>query len=344
MDKMSIIRSMSTEENNHPQATHYMITGHKPNPAMQFPSLGSIISKEMGSRNNLPTYVLEPEFKTNKTIEEYFKAAFVGPEHDPMILPDVSRKDFQLPDLSLPQSISLERIEDRRSFLSAVDRSYRRSMVNAEYSKMDSFCDQAVKMILTPSVIAAFDLSKESEKTKDAYGRDRVGMSVLLARRLVEAGSRFVTASGYELQAWDAHSDNDKKHRDELAPSLDRTLSTLLEDLKQRGLLESTVVIVMGEFGRTPHVNPNQGRDHWPHCWSLVLGGGGIEGGHVIGASDEKGAYVADRRITMGDAFATIYKAFGIDWEKTYMTPIGRPVKIANSIEDKTGVPIRELV
>lgn len=344
MEKLSIIRSMSTEENNHPQATHYMITGHRPNPAMQFPSLGSIISKEMGARNNLPPYVLEPEFKTNKTIEAYFKAAFVGPEYDPMILPDASRTDFQLPDLTLPQSVSLERLNDRRSFLKVIDQSYRRTMDSAEYSKMDSFCDQAVKMILTPSVREAFDLSKESEKTKEAYGRNRVGMSVLLARRLVEAGSRFVTASGYEMGAWDAHSDNDKKHRDQLVPSLDRTLSVLLEDLKQRGLLDSTVVVVMGEFGRTPHVNPNKGRDHWNQCWSLVLGGGGINGGHIIGASDERGAYVADRLVTMGDVFATIYKAFGIDWEKTYMTPIGRPIKIANSLEDKTGSPIRELV
>jgi len=344
MDKLSIIRSMHTEENNHPQAVHYSITGHRPNPAMQFPSVGSIISKEMGSRNNLPTYVFEPEFKTNKTIEGYFKAAFIGAEHDPMVLPDPSQEGFQLPDLSLPKSLSFERIEHRRSFQEVVDQSYRRSVIAAEYQKMDRFSEQALKMIQTPAVRGAFDLSKESEKTKEAYGRDRFGQSVLLARRLVEAGSRFVTAAGYEIQDWDTHADNDKRHRDKLVPSLDRTLSTLLEDLAERGLLDSTIVLVMGEFGRTPHVNPNKGRDHWNHCWSLALGGGGISGGQVIGASDERGAYVAERMISVGDLFATIYKAFGIDWEKTYMTPIGRPVKIANSIEDKTGVPIKDLV
>ena len=165
----------------------------------------------------------------------------------------------------------------------------------------------------------------------------------LLARRLVEAGSRFATAAGYKA-SWDTHSNNDKSLRDKLVPPLDQALSTLLEDLDQRGLLELTIVIAMGEFGRTPHINPKNGRDHWPDCWSLVLGGGGIQSGQVIGASDERGAYVAERMVTMGDVFATIYKAFGIDWTKTYMHPIGRPIKIANSIDDKTSIPIQELV
>ena len=166
-----------------------------------------------------------------------------------------------------------------------------------------------------------------------------------MARRLVEHGCRFVTAAGYDFNAWDAcHSKNDAYNRDELVPVLDQSLSALVDDLRQRGLLESTIVLVMGEFGRTPHINPALGRDHWPHCWSLAIGGGGIRGGQVIGASDERGARVAERMVTMGDIYATIYKAFGIDWEKTYMTPIGRPIKIANSIEDKTGEPIRELI
>ena len=127
-------------------------------------------------------------------------------------------------------------------------------------------------------------------------------------------------------------------------PKLDQSLSTLLTDLEERGLLESTVVIAMGEFGRTPNMNQNGGRDHYPSCWSLVLGGGGIRGGHVVGASDERAAEVAERMVSMGDVFATIYKAFGIDWKKEYMSPIGRPIKIANAIGDITGVPIEELV
>jgi hypothetical protein len=343
MDKLAVIRSVHTEETNHPQAIHYAATGHRPSPAMRFPSLGSIISKEMGIRNNVPPHVFEPELQREPQILGYFKSGFVGSEYDPMVLGDPSESDFEVPDLVLPKSITAERIAERRSFLRVVDQIYRRKVTSAEHVSSDAFTEQALKMVLAPSVREAFDISKESQKTRDAYGRNRVGQSMLLARRLVESGSRFVTAAGYKSQEWDTHGDNDKKLRDELVPPFDQAFSALLEDLDQRGLLESTVVIVMGEFGRGPK-NPNHGRDHWPQCWSVALGGGGIRGGQVIGASDAKGMYVAERQVTMGDVYATIYKAFGIDWEKTYMSPIGRPVKIANSIEDKTGVPISELV
>ena len=188
-------------------------------------------------------------------------------------------------------------------------------------------------------------MSQETDKTKDAYGRHSFGQSVLLARRLVEGGCRFVTAAGWKFNEWDqCHKSNDMFMRDTLVPRLDQALGALVEDLDQRGLLESTVVIAMGEFGRTPHVNPDNGRDHWPHCWSLVLGGGGIKGGQVVGASDAKGAQVAEKIVSIGDVFATIYDAFGINWEKEYMTPTGRPIKIANAIGDKTGSLISELV
>ncbi len=340
MEKLSIVRSMHTEETNHAGATIYALTGHRPSVAMKFPSLGSMISKERAIRNEIPPYVVTRELD----LLQYFRSGFLGADYDPMVVHDPSREDFEVPDLSIPKSVSVEQIEERRSALKLVDSLYRQKVKEVEYAKMDRFTDAAWRMILSPNVRKAFDLSKETEKVKDAYGRHPFGQSVLLARRLVEAGARFVTAAGYKTIEWDTHGENDKGHRDKLCPSFDQACSTLLEDLDQRGLLESTVVIAMGEFGRTPHINPKAGRDHWPQCWSLVLGGGGIQGGHVIGASDSEGGYVADRMITMGDIYATIYKAFGIDWEKTYMTPIGRPVKIANSIDDKTGVPIRELV
>jgi hypothetical protein len=357
MDKLAIIRSLHTEELNHTEATYYAMTGHRPNPAMEFPSLGAIITKEVGARNEVPPHVLAPKWDNDAvTYERPFKAAFLGPEYDPLMLSDPNActepqsgacpatRDFVVPDLSLPKSISVERLGHRRSLLEVVDEAYREKVRRADHAAMDKFTEQALKMILAPSVKEAFDLSKEPDKMKDAYGRNGFGQSVLLARRLVEAGSRFVTAAGYPFNEWDrSHGDNDKNHRNQ-APSLDRALSTLMEDLTQRGLLDSTVVIVTGEFGRTPHMNPRAGRDHWPHCWSMLLGGGGLRGGQVVGASDERGAYVADRMVTIGDVFATIYQAFGIDWRKEYMTPIGRPVKIANSIGDKTGEPIKELV
>ncbi|MBI1787793.1 MAG: DUF1501 domain-containing protein [Acidobacteria bacterium] len=344
MDKLAIVRSMHTRGNDHPQATHYVVTGHEINPAMQFPSVGSIITKELGPRNAVPPYVLVPKWERGRQYEDYFRASFLGGDHDPMCIPDPSKPDFQVTDLSLPKTVSQASVESRSAFLNAVDRRYRALNETAEHADMDAFTAQALKMILTPAVRDAFDLAKESGKTKERYGKDSVGQSVLLARRLVEAGSRFVTAAGYHGNSWDTHSDNDKTHRDRLTPSLDRTLTALIDDLDERGLLDTTLVIAMGEFGRTPAINTNLGRDHWPNCWSLALAGGGIQTGQVVGSSDERGYNVTNRVVSMGDLYATIYRALGIDWEKEYMSPIGRPVKIANSLEDRTGEPVKELL
>ena len=344
MDKLAVVRSMHTKGNDHPQGTHYAITGHEPNPAMHFPSLGAIIAKEAGTRNGIPANVLVPQWERARQYEEYFRAGFLGPDYDPMALPDPSQKDFRVADLTLPKGVSERVIQSRQEMLKIVDRRYRSMYEGAEHANMDGFTAQATRMLLNPTVRDAFDLGKEPDKVRDRYGRDTVGQSALLARRLVEAGARFVTAAGFHSNSWDTHAKNDEGHRDRLCPPLDRTLSVLLDDLHERGLLDSTIVLAMGEFGRTPFVNPDLGRDHWPTCWSLALGGGGIKGGQVIGSSDENGAYVTSRATSMGDIFATIYKAFGIDWTIEYPTSIGRPVKIANSIDDETGQPIPELV
>ncbi len=268
MDKLSIIRSMKSDERNHPQGTIQTLTGHRPNPALKFPSFGSIVSKELGLRNNMPPFAAVPMPTEGDffNYQEAYQAAFIGSEYDAMILPDPSKPDFQLPNLNLPKSVSAEAINDRRTMLSIVDRHFRQKEELAEFAKMDAFQEQALKMLLDPRVKQAFDLSRESEKTKDQYGRHRVGQSVLLARRLVEAGCRFVTAAGYKHGQWDTHDNNEERLRGTLAPLLDQSLSALMEDLKQRGLLESTVVLVTGEFGRTPVINPKGGRDHWPDC------------------------------------------------------------------------------
>jgi len=344
MDKLAIVRSMHTKGNDHPQGTHYAITGHDPNPAMHFPSLGSIISKETGPRNGIPPNVLTPQWERNRQYEEYFRAGFLGADYDPMCIPDPSKKDFRVADLSLPKSVSEQAVHSRQAFLQVVDQRYRSLYDGAEHANMDRFTSQAWKMVLNPAVRQAFDLGKESDKLRDRYGRDSVGQSALMARRLVEAGARFVTAAGFHSNSWDTHAKNDEGHRDRLCPPLDRTLAALLDDLSERGLLDTTVVLAMGEFGRTPFVNPDRGRDHFPSCWSLVLGGGGIKGCQVVGGSDETGSNVTSRATSMGDVFATIYKAFGIDWTKEYDTQIGRPIKIANSFDDGTAEPIRELV
>lgn len=346
MDKLSIIRTMVTRERNHPQATLETLTGHVPNPALKFPSFGSMVAKESGPQKNMPPFVVVPT-PTESDFFNYeggYKASFIGSQYDGLILSDPSKPDFQVPDLSLPKTVSAEAIEDRRTMLKIVDRYLREKEEIAEFTKMDTFQEQAMKMILSPHVKEAFDLSKESEKTKDRYGRNRAGQSVLLARRLVEGGSRFVTAAGYKSGQWDTHGDNEKRLREDLAPTLDQSLSALLEDLEERGLLETTIVIAAGEFGRTPVINPNAGRDHWPDCWSLVVGGGGIRGGVVVGESDKDGGYVKDRPVSCGDLFATVYKAMGVDWTKTYMSPIGRPIYISNGFKDEPGSPLKELI
>jgi len=350
MDKLSIIRSMHSPENNHHKAQQYALTGHLPNPAMEFPALGSIIAKEMGPRSVLPAYTMVSGLDNRQ--EGHFKSAFLGAENDPMIISGstihpptmIPEEDLKVTDLSLPKSLCTDRIENREYFADMVDQHYRERLELAEFQSMDTFSKQALAMILSPQVREAFNLDDESEKMKDAYGRYAFGQSMLLARRLIEAGSRFVTAAGYRTQSWDAHSENDQLMTLYLGPTLDQSLATLLEDLDQRGLLESTLVIVMGEFGRTADKNPYHGRDHWPECWSMALAGGGIRGGQVIGASDERGAYVAERKTSVGDLYATIYKAMGIDWHKEYMHPIGRPIKIANAFGDETGTPIPELI
>ena len=339
MDKMSIIRSMHSVENNHPEGTYYAMTGHRPSPAFRFPSFGSIVSRELGSQNNLPPYVVTPPLSYGHS----YMAGNMGAQYNPMIVPDPSQNDFEIPDLTLPKSLSPELISDRQAFLNVVDEEYRKKEEFARFSSIDVYQKQALEMILAPNVRKAFDLSQEPDAVREAYCKTCFGQSVLLARRLVEAGCRFITAEGFNHSEWDIHVENDKSLSENLAPRLDQALSTLITELNERGLFESTTIVVMGEFGRTPDINVQAGRDHWCHCWSLLLGGGGIQGGRIVGASDGRGARVADRQVTVGDLFATVYKALGIDWSKSYTGPDGRPLYIANSIGNKQGNPVHEL-
>ena len=342
MDKLSIIRSMKNESNAHSEGTYYAMTGHMPTTTTRFPSVGTVVAKELGTRTSVPAYVTTGRGRLNSR-----SAGFVEPHFEPFIIPEPGSKDFKVTDLVLPDEVTVDALHARHDFLKLVDERYRRMENHANFAKVDSFNERALNLITSPAVRNAFDLTQESEKIKEAYGPGRFGQGALLARRLVEAGCRFVTIDGWNKEAkhdWDTHYRNDYYVKEELVPPLDRALSTLLADLEARGLFESTIVLVMGEFGRTPNINPGRGRDHWGHCWSLVLGGGGIKGGQVVGASDERGAYVAERLVTIGDLFATVYKALGIDWTKTYTGPGGRPIYIANSIGDKQGEPVHELV
>ena len=342
MDKLSIIRSMKNESNAHSEGTYYAMTGHMPTTTTRFPSVGTVVAKELGTRTSVPAYVTTGRGRLNCR-----SAGFVEPHYEPFIIPEPGAKDFKVTDLVLPDEVSVDALQARHAFLKLVDERYRKMENHANFAKVDSFNERALNLITSPAVRNAFDLTQESEKIREAYGPGRFGQGTLLARRLVEAGCRFVTIDGWNKEAkhdWDTHYRNDYYVKEELVPPLDRALSTLLVDLEERGLFESTIVLVMGEFGRTPNINPGRGRDHWGHCWSLVLGGGGIKGGTVVGASDERGAYVAERLVTIGDLFATVYKALGIDYTKTYLGPGRRPIYIANSIGDKQGEPVHELV
>ena len=339
MEQVSLVRSVQTEETNHQRADYYGLTGHRPTPAMTFPGLGAIVTKEKGARSRLPPHIVVPGGTDH---QQHQRGAFLGTSFDPLVVSDPNAKDFAVSDLSLPPQLTREHLDDRRTFLNVVEAQFRRKVKLAEYANMDELTRRAMSMLLAPEVKNAFDLAKESDATRDAYRRTSFGQSLLLSRRLVEAGARFITVSGHDLSDWDSHADNDKRQKKQ-STGLDQPLATFIEDLGQRGLLDSTLVIVMGEFGRTPHYNTKLGRDHWPHCWSLAMAGGGVQGGRVVGASDERGAYVAEKRVTIGDLFATVYKAFGIDWHTEYMSPVGRPIKIANSIDDETGEPIAEL-
>ncbi len=342
MDKLAVIRSMKNESNAHSEGSYYAMTGHLPTTTTRFPSVGSVVSKELGRLSDVPPYVTTGRGRLNCR-----SAGFISPQYEPFMIPEPGREDFNVADLTLPGEISVEALHARQSFLKFVDERHRLLERNADYAKVDAFDERALNLITSPAVKKAFDLSQESTRIKEAYGSGRFGQGALLARRLVEAGCRFVTLDGWNREAkhdWDTHYRNDYYLKEQLVPPLDQALSTLLVDLEERGLFESTIVLVMGEFGRTPDINPGRGRDHWGHCWSLVLGGGGIKGGQVVGASDERGAYVAERLVTIGDLFATVYKALGIDWTKTYVGPGRRPIYIANSIGDKQGEPVHELV
>ena len=341
MDKLAIIRSMHTQENNHPPATHYVITGHRPNPAMQFPSIGSIIAREMGPRDQIPPYVVTDRLDQ----ERFFKAAYAGPEYEPMFLPNPSRPDFAVPDLSLPKSVSEQVIEDRLSALKLVDRMYREKVEEVGVRQDGPLHRGGVE---NAPVSQGERRLRHVQRAGEAQGRLRpqsvrtghaAGATPSRGRRpLCDCGRVQDTSNGTPTPI------TTKATARLSRLPWTRPFRRCWKTLSNAACWNPPSSSRRASLAARPKSTPTDGRDHWPECWSLVLGGGGIRGGQVIGASDERAAYVADRMVTMGDVYATVYKAFGIDWEKTYMTPIGRPVKIANSIDDKTGVPIHELV
>jgi len=323
---LAVVRSMTSPLGEHGIANHYLLTGYKPSPVLDYPSYGAVVSHAKPQTGVLPSYIAVPDYRSTAG------SGLLGSAHRPFATGgDPAKPDFQVRDLDLFPRVTAGRMERRREFLELFESA--QSTVE-KAAPRDAVFEQAFRMTVSPQAKAAFDLSRETPKTRERYGPRTIGQSCLLARRLVEAGVPFVTVLN---TGWDTHDGLTLQLRDGysgakqgvgLIPSLDLALSGLLADLSERGLLESTLVVAMGEFGRTPKLNTRAGRDHWPRVFSVVLAGGGIPGGQVFGSSDRVGESPKDNPVTPSDLAATLYTLLGINPQSELRTPDGRPVQV----------------
>lgn len=330
-DKIAVIRSMTHGEAAHERGTHNMFTGYRPSPAIQFPSMGSVVSHEFGSSRNMPPYVCVPGQPNEHAGSGYLSTAY-GPFS---LGSDPASKNFQVRDLTLPGGVTAERWARRRDCLAAVDEHFRSLEKSDALNAMDSFYQRAYAMISSTEAREAFDIGKESDDVKNAYGKNAAGLRMLMARRLVEAGVRFVSLT---YGGWDHHSNIPAGINNQL-PAFDQAFAALITDLEKRGLLDSTLVMVSSEFGRTPKINATDGRDHWPKVFSVVLAGGGVRKGVIHGASDATAAEPDRDPVSVQDFAATVYDRLGIVPEKKLLAPGNRPIDIVNG-----GQVIKELL
>lgn len=322
MNKLTVIRSMTHGEAAHERGTQNMFTGYRPSPAIKFPSFGSIISHEMGSRNNLPPYVVVPNVTVPDQGTGYMSSAF-GPF---ALGSDPSDKNFTVRDLLTPKDVDEKRFDRRRSLLSTVDEHFKSLEKADSVDAMDSFYQAAYGLISSQKAREAFDLNKETPKLRDEYGRNQAGQRFLLARRLVESGVRMVSVN---FGGWDHHS-NIKSAFESQAPNFDQAFARLIQDLDERGMLKRTLVMVSSEFGRTPKINGTNGRDHWPRVFSVAMAGGGMKEGYIHGASDALGGEPDRDPVGPADLAKTMYRLMGINGDKRIMAPGGRPIDIVN--------------
>jgi hypothetical protein len=337
-DKLAIVRSIRHDQGNHGAGNHYMMTGAPPRIPVGcgafvsfHPSLGSVTARERGNQNGLPAYFSMPQMSRSGGPN------FLGAQFAPFVVPDDPNRDsFRVRDVALPKSLEVERFESRKDLRGIVDRLERipDKAAGDPVLALDEYYHQGYDLISSPEAQRAFDIHSEPAEMRDAYGRNSFGQRALLARRLVEAGVPFITL--YD-GGWDHHTDIFQSLRDRL-PRFEGTLAQLIRDLDQRGLLESTLIVVLGEFGRTPKVNERGGRDHWSNAMSVMFAGAGCPGGTVVGATDRAGYSAVDRVLSPENFASTIYRKLGIDPDKVYYTPQGRP---AHLVSDPT--PIAEL-
>lgn len=351
MDRVSLVRSVYFNSSAVHDTGHQMMqTGRLFTGGVEHPQVGCVMTYLKGQRGEVPGHVLIPKpiGRTGGNMPHGQTAGYLGKAHDPFVLnADPSANDFKVPDLLPPDYITSVRADRRRKLRDAVDARVDAFEKDAGARQFDENFNLAYKLMTSPQAREGFALDQESAQMRDRYGRTRFGQSCLLARRLIERGVRFVTVNMFETVfdeiTWDIHgsrpfTDITEMSR-QVAPNFDQAYSALIEDLTERGLLKNTVVVAMGEFGRTPKINPAGGRDHHPGAYTIMMGGGPIQGGRVVGESDELGYAPKTRPVTPGEVAATLYKAFGLDPHHELNGPQGRPIPLV----DFNLQPIREL-
>jgi uncharacterized protein (DUF1501 family) len=330
-DRYAILRGVSHTLAAHELGSSYVHTGNRPIASLQFPAFGSVAARELPAPAELPSYVAVPQSRHGAGYLGVRYAAFAT-----NATPKPGRP-FAVRGMSLDGSLSLAQVDRRHELLHDLDSTFREVASDSQLVEgLDAFSQQARTIITSREARRAFDVSREDPAFAAPFGATDFGQSCLLAARLVEAGVRFVTV---QLGGWDTHAENFPRLKNKLLPALDEGLAALLVGLEQKGLLDSTAVLVTGEFGRTPKINQRAGRDHYPRAMCMLLAGGGIRGGQVVGASDEKGAGPQGDAIKPDDVAATLYRCLGIDHRREYETATGRPVMIV-----RDGEPIRQLV
>jgi len=341
-DKFSLVRScFHTAAAVHDTGHQMMQTGRLFSGGVNTPHAGCVTSYLLGRRSDLPSFVILPEAmgNTGGNLPHGQDAGFLGKAHDPFVLnADPSKPDFKVPDLLPPQSIGEARLDRRRRLREIVESTATRFEASEPASLMDANFEAAYRIVTSPQARAAFDLAKEPKAVREKYGMNRFGQCLLLARRLIEAGVRFVTVNTFltvfnEI-TWDIHGTTPftsiEGMKDIVAPMYDQAYGALIEDLSQRGLLDDTLVCNLAEFGRTPRINPAGGRDHWPNCWTMYFAGGGVQGGRVVGKSDAIGAYPAERPVAPNEIVATIFHSLGLDITAHLPGPAGRPFPLVD--------------
>jgi hypothetical protein len=338
MNDVALIRSLTHELGNHDTGSRFLLTGHRPTPALEHPSLGSLVSRAAGTGGTMPPYVAIPHDgvggDSNAARAGYLPGAYAAFS--------TGRDPSRVDGLQLPEGVGFERAARRHAMLEKIDALSRQVEQGPGTADRDAYYEQAWRLLSSPDAKAAFDLSRESRQARERYGPANIGAGCLLARRLVEAGSRFVTVVD---PGWDMHQQIFRELPDSRfpgsgkLPALDRAYAALLTDLRERGLLESTLVVLMGEFGRTPKINALGGRDHWPRAGSVLMAGGGVRGGQVIGATNGFGEFPVERPVGPPDLACSILKLLGVDPGAELVTPDGRPMRVMAD-----GSFIRELI